>query len=140
MKDLIKNMTLSRTNKRHFLHPLFSFIDYLPIQFNHFGETNVRRQREKLVTNLSNLPQNSEPAIACEVARGEKGAARGAHAHCEGDVYLMNNYTRSALLEAVRGKRRWDLQPHLITGAVARHGNSPWAYFEFDVQANNFSK
>ena len=86
------------------------------------------------------LSQNSELAIACEVARGEKGGAVGAYAHCEGGVFLMNNYTRSALLEAVRGRRRWDLQPHLITGAVARHGNSPWAYFEFYVQTNNLSK
>ena len=59
------------------------------------------------------------------VARGEKGARAHAH-HCAGDVYLMNNYTRSALLEAVRvrGTSRWDLRPHLITGSMAREGKN----------------
>ena len=60
------------------------------------------------------------------MARGEKGASGVAHAHyCAGDVYLMNNYTRSALLEAVRMRgtsSRWDLRPHLITGSMAREG------------------
>ena len=64
-------------------------------------------------------PQNSELAIACEVSNDEKDEEEG---HCDGDVYLMNNFTRSALLDAVRGRRHWDLEPHMVTGAVAREG------------------
>ena len=58
------------------------------------------------------------------MARGGEKGARAAY-HCAGDVYLMNNYTRSALLEAVRmrgASSRWDLRPHLITGSMAREG------------------
>ena len=58
-------------------------------------------------------------AIACEVSHDEKDE----EGHCDGDVYLMNNFTRSALLDAVRGRRHWDLEPHMVTGAVAREGD-----------------
>ena len=63
--------------------------------------------------------QNSEPAIACEVAHDENEKA-----FCASDIYLLNNYTRSALLDAMRGRRYWNLVPHLMTGAVARKETS----------------
>ena len=55
--------------------------------------------------------------------RRRRRRMRGSNkAHCAGDVYLMNNNTRSALLGAMRGRRYWDLEPHLVTGEVAREG------------------
>ena len=62
-------------------------------------------------------------AIACEVAHENEEGTEWKD-HCAGDVYLMNNYTRSALLDAMRGRRYWDLEPHFVTGAVAREGTT----------------
>jgi hypothetical protein len=58
------------------------------------------------------LEPNADATLACKVEKGEA-------AHCVDDVYIMNNYTRGTLLEHMRSKRYWDLEPHYVSVPLA---------------------